>query len=65
MAVSILTASSMIKEHNLSVLFTLNLSPCCSITRILQLWIYVYDLSISLVPELEAFLGIGIYSEIW
>ena len=56
MTVSILAASSMIKEHNLCILFTLNFSPCSSITRILQLWIYIDDLSISLVPELEAFL---------
>lgn len=62
---SVLAASIMVEEHDLRVLFALNLDPGRVITGLVHLGVHADDLAIPFVPEQQALVAICVGPEVW
>jgi hypothetical protein len=55
----------MVEEHDLRVLFALNLDPGRVITGLVHLGVHADDLAIPFVPEQQALVAICVGPEVW
>lgn len=62
---SLLSARVVIKEDHLRVFVRLDNCARRSISRALQIWIHIDDLSVALVSEEQALVRVGVDFEIW
>lgn len=53
-----------IEKDYLRVFLSLDLNPLCAIARGILHWVHIYNLSISLVAEEEAGVGVGVDTEV-
>ena len=64
---SILSSGLVVKENDLSILFTLDLGACADSILLcrVQVWVHIDDLSVTTVSEEETGVGVGINLEVW
>ena len=57
----------MVKEDDLSILFTLDLSACADSVLLcrVQVWVHIDNLSVTTVSEEETGVGVSIDLEVW
>ena len=62
---SMFSSCDMVKEDDLSIIFTFNFNSFGTITWWVFVWININNFSIPLISEQETGIGVGVNSEVW
>ena len=62
---SMFSSCDVVKEDDLSIIFTFNFNSFGTITWWVFVWININNFSIPLISEQETGIGVGVNSEVW